>query len=179
MKPRQFIAYSIPELARESLYQDDLHHPRQPVGTERSEIACRSQPEGRGDRRGQNGYIESFHDKRLDECLNRELFGSVLEARGHSRNLEDRIRRVTFAQFVRLTKARGGRAPGSLRPELLSTPKPTTTNKQQNLRLHLSHLWAQASASSLPTPIRKTPHQRMRIQVNSTQSTVSICGEKG
>ena len=94
---------------------------------------------GRGDRRGQNGYIESFHDKRLDECLNRELFGSVLEARGHSRNLEDRIRRVTFAQFVRLTKARGGRAPGSLRPELLSTPKPTTTNKQQNFRFDLPH----------------------------------------
>lgn len=29
----------------------------------------------------ENGYIESFHDKLRDECLNRELFGSLLEAR--------------------------------------------------------------------------------------------------
>jgi len=29
----------------------------------------------------QNGHIESFHDKFRDECLNRELFGSLLEAR--------------------------------------------------------------------------------------------------
>ena len=29
----------------------------------------------------ENGYIESFHDKLRDECLNRELFRSVAEAR--------------------------------------------------------------------------------------------------
>ena len=29
----------------------------------------------------ENAYIESFHDKFRDECLNRELFGSLLEAR--------------------------------------------------------------------------------------------------
>jgi transposase InsO family protein len=29
----------------------------------------------------ENAYIESFHDKLRDECLNRELFGSLLEAR--------------------------------------------------------------------------------------------------
>ena len=28
----------------------------------------------------ENGHIESFHDKRRGECLNRELFGSLLEA---------------------------------------------------------------------------------------------------
>ena len=28
----------------------------------------------------ENAYIESFHDKLRDECLNRELFGSILEA---------------------------------------------------------------------------------------------------
>jgi hypothetical protein len=26
-------------------------------------------------------FIESFHDKLRDECLNREIFGSLLEAR--------------------------------------------------------------------------------------------------
>jgi transposase InsO family protein/predicted DNA-binding antitoxin AbrB/MazE fold protein len=29
----------------------------------------------------ENGHIESFHDKLRDECLDRELFGSLLEAR--------------------------------------------------------------------------------------------------
>jgi transposase InsO family protein len=29
----------------------------------------------------QNGHIESFHDKPRDDCINRELFGSLLEAR--------------------------------------------------------------------------------------------------
>ena len=29
----------------------------------------------------ENGHIESFNDKLRDECLNRELFGSLLEAR--------------------------------------------------------------------------------------------------
>jgi transposase InsO family protein len=29
----------------------------------------------------QNGHIESFHDKFCYECLNMELFGSLLEAR--------------------------------------------------------------------------------------------------
>jgi transposase InsO family protein len=29
----------------------------------------------------ENGHIEGFHDKLRDECLNRELFGSLLEAR--------------------------------------------------------------------------------------------------
>ena len=29
----------------------------------------------------ENGHIESFHDKLRDECLNRELFGSLLEAK--------------------------------------------------------------------------------------------------
>jgi transposase InsO family protein len=29
----------------------------------------------------ENGHIESFHDKLRDECLNREVFGSILEAK--------------------------------------------------------------------------------------------------
>jgi len=29
----------------------------------------------------ENGHIESFHDKLRDECLNREIFGSILEAK--------------------------------------------------------------------------------------------------
>ena len=29
----------------------------------------------------ENAYIESFHDKLRDECLNREIFGSLKEAR--------------------------------------------------------------------------------------------------
>jgi len=38
------------------------------------------QPEGLA-KRSQNAYIESFHDKIRDESLNREIFGSLAEAR--------------------------------------------------------------------------------------------------
>lgn len=30
---------------------------------------------------GAHGYIESFHDRLRDECLNREIFGNLREAR--------------------------------------------------------------------------------------------------
>jgi hypothetical protein len=42
-----------------------------------------------------------------------------------------------------------GRPPGSQRPELPSTPKPTTNNNQQNFRSELSHLRGQANTVSV------------------------------
>lgn len=39
----------------------------------------------------ENGHIESFHDKLRDECLNRELFGTLAEAARHFGKLESRI----------------------------------------------------------------------------------------
>ena len=50
------------------------------MGTERSEIDCRQAARRVERQRHQNGHIESFHDTLRDECLNRELFGSLREA---------------------------------------------------------------------------------------------------
>ena len=55
----EFIAYAIQDWLERS-GQDDLHQARSPW---------------------ENAYIESFHDKLRDECLNREIFGSLWEAR--------------------------------------------------------------------------------------------------
>ena len=70
-----------PGLAGGSRHQDHLHHARESEGTDRREIDCpEDSPEGEA-KPNQNGHIESFHDKLRDECLNRELFGSLAEAR--------------------------------------------------------------------------------------------------
>lgn len=51
------------------------------MGTDRREIDCpQDSPQGEA-KPNQNGHIESFHDKLRDECLNRELFGTLAEAR--------------------------------------------------------------------------------------------------
>ena len=88
----------------------------------------------------ENGHIESFHDKLRDECLNREFFGSLLEARVILETCRIRYNEPHIRTARSATKRRGsprgaaslgsGRSPGSLRPELPSTPNPTTNNNQ-------------------------------------------------
>ena len=56
----EFIAYAIQDWLRESEVKTIYIKPGSPW---------------------ENGHIESFHDKLRGECLNRELFGSLLEAR--------------------------------------------------------------------------------------------------
>jgi transposase InsO family protein len=56
----EFIAYAIGDWLRENKIETIYIRPGSPW---------------------ENGHIESFHDKLRDECLNRELFGSLLEAK--------------------------------------------------------------------------------------------------
>ena len=56
----EFIAYAIQDWLEKNKIEDALHPAGMPW---------------------ENGHIESFHDKLRDECLNRELFGSLLEAK--------------------------------------------------------------------------------------------------
>jgi transposase InsO family protein len=39
----------------------------------------------------QNGYVESFHGRLRDECLNREQFWTLTEARVVTRGLPQRV----------------------------------------------------------------------------------------
>jgi len=54
----EFIAYAIPDWLKENQIKVIYIEPGAPW---------------------ENGHIESFHDKLRDECLNREIFGSLLE----------------------------------------------------------------------------------------------------
>jgi hypothetical protein len=118
----------------------------------------------------ENGHIESFHDKLRDECLNRDFFGSLLEARVilEAWRIEyNESRPHSSLGYQTPGSSRGAATLGSLRPELPSTPKPTTNNNQQNFRSELSHLRGQAIARhrSFATP-RETnrPGRRSRFR---------------
>jgi len=64
----------------------------------------------------ENAYIESFHDKLRDECLNREVFGSLWEARVviEEWRLEYNTERPHSSLGYRTPVEFGGRAIGSL-----------------------------------------------------------------
>ena len=77
----------------------------------------------------ENAYIESFHDKLRDECLKREIFGSLLEARVvieewrryyNTERLHSSLGYRPPAEFASRASAiqDSGRAAPSLRPEL-------------------------------------------------------------
>lgn len=95
-----------------------------------------------------NGHIESYHDKLRDECLNRELFGSLPESRiileawrvkYNERRPHSGLRYQTQDEFAR------SRSPPQ---ELLLTQKQT----QQNRR---------ASVLNRPTfGVRPMPHMK-------------------
>jgi putative transposase len=71
----------------------------------------------------ENGHIESFHDKLRDECLNRELFGNLREARVilESWRLEYNERRPhsSLGYRTRMSMPRAGRTGlmGAARPQ--------------------------------------------------------------
>ena len=86
----------------------------------------------------ENGYIESFHDKLRDECLNRELFGSLLEARviletwrieyNESRP-HSSLHYLTPGEFVRRSNS-GLRSPSGLPASRVAINTKTNHNQQ-------------------------------------------------
>ena len=86
----------------------------------------------------ENGHIESFHDKLRDECLNRELFGSLLEAQiileqwrteYNDQRPHSSLGYQTPTEYARRSAA-GLQSPlGSLRPAARRTEPETQTNQ--------------------------------------------------
>ena len=80
----------------------------------------------------ENGCIESFHDKLRDECLNRELFGNLHEAR-HPGKLESW--RVEYKKR-RPHSALGYRTPNEYAERIdlrgLPAPKPRAARRGNN-----------------------------------------------
>jgi putative transposase len=103
----------------------------------------------------ENAYIESFHDKLRDECLNREIFGSLWEARvvieqwrlyynaerPHSSlgyQTPDGVCRPRHRQFG---------TPVGLRPPSVPNCRTKHQTNGQNSTFDLSTLWVRSSAS--------------------------------
>ncbi len=82
----------------------------------------------------ENGHIESFHDKLRDECLNREIFGSLLEAQV-----------VIEAWRIEYNGLRPHSSPGCLTPDRSreEQSETTTSNQSQDSAFDLSSLWGQ------------------------------------
>ena len=55
----------------------------------------------------EQAHVESFHDKLRDECLNRELFGSLAEARLILEQWRVEYNQATPAQLPGLSDAKG------------------------------------------------------------------------
>ena len=75
----------------------------------------------------ENGYIESFHDKLRDECLNRELFGNLREAR-----LSWRVggsNTINVARTARLTTEPRTSMPGPTRTHLMGAARPQSPRR--------------------------------------------------
>ncbi len=78
----------------------------------------------------ENAYIESFHDKLRDECLNREIFGGLREARVvieqwrryyNAERPHSSLGYQTPAEFGGRTLGGSGRREGEARPEARTT----------------------------------------------------------
>jgi len=81
----------------------------------------------------QNGFVESFHDKLRDECLNRELFGSLREARviiEQWRVEYNEWRPHSSLDYLTPVEFSGGNNPGLRSPSGL--PAPRTAKPQPN-----------------------------------------------
>jgi putative transposase len=92
----------------------------------------------------ENGHIESFHDKLRDECLNRELFGSLLEAQiileqwRHEYNDQrphSSLGYLTPAEYTRRARGAGLRSPSGLPTSSTAQRRTQTTNKPVGLQL--------------------------------------------
>ncbi len=123
----------------------------------------------------ENPFIESFHDKLRDECLNRELFGTLAEARVileswrveyNEERPHSSLGKLTPGEFARaaskfglqsascrkaLTHLRANQAGGLLPPKLAKIKRNgfMQSDNQQNYTYKVSHFWGQATAHGL------------------------------
>ena len=92
----------------------------------------------------ENGHIESFHDKLRDECLNRELFGSLLEAQivleqwrseYNDQRPHSSLGYQTPTEYARRSRATGLQSPSGLLPSRSAKNRTKTTNEPADLQL--------------------------------------------
>ena len=86
----------------------------------------------------ENGHIESFHDKFRDECLNREIFGSLLEAKVlvEQWRIEYNTNRPHSSLRYQTPQEVADRWQTSLRASPSATPASPTRNINNRTELH-------------------------------------------
>lgn len=86
----------------------------------------------------ENGHIESFHDKLRDECLNREVFGSLLEAKVvvESWRIEYNQQRPHSSLGYQTPEEFAARARTALRPTASAPSERTQTNINPRTQLY-------------------------------------------
>lgn len=90
----------------------------------------------------ENGHIESFHDKLRDECLNREIFGSLLEAKIviESWRVEYNTERPHSSLENKTPEEFSGRGPESSRLRAGFALPPSRTFSRNNNQNHAAEL---------------------------------------
>jgi transposase InsO family protein len=92
----------------------------------------------------ENGHIESFHDKLRDECLNRELFGSLLEAQiileqwrneYNDERPHSSLGYLTPQEYARNASDAGLQSAYGLLPSSIAKNRNKTNNKPAELQL--------------------------------------------
>jgi putative transposase len=92
----------------------------------------------------ENGHIESFHDKLRDECLNRELFGSLLEAQiileqwrheYNDKRPHSSLGYQTPAEYARGASDAGLQSASGLLASRIAQRRTQTTNQSAELQL--------------------------------------------
>lgn len=127
----EFIAYAIQDWMKESQIETLYIQPGSPW---------------------ENGHIESFHDKLRDECLNREIFGSLLEAKvlvEHWRiesNITPTGLTARWATKPRKRWPTTGRLRSGLRPPPCLPVNPETSTNRSNYTSDLSIFWGQVNS---------------------------------
>ena len=103
----------------------------------------------------ENAYIESFHDKLRDECLNREIFGSLWEARVvieqwrlyyNAERPHSSLGYQTPAEFAGRQKDSSRLRSGS--PSLRAELSHITSNQWQDSPNEVSTNWGQVNSGS-------------------------------
>jgi transposase InsO family protein len=86
----------------------------------------------------ENGHIESFHDKLRDECLNRENFGSILEAKVvvESWRIEYNQQRPHSSLGYQTPEEFAARALTTLRPTASAASEPPVNNINPRTELY-------------------------------------------
>jgi transposase InsO family protein len=113
----------------------------------------------------ENGHIESFHDKLRDECLNRELFGNLREAR------------VILESWRRLATGPQTSMRGERRTALMGAARPQTPRRSPRQAFGGNSLTPQGGKLTITKTLRNPQnfsYEVSHLRVHATSGTIFV-----